>query len=155
MARPRNVHPTPAELEVLKILWDRGPSTVRDVLDALRGQQRGRAYTSVMSLLNVMADKNLVKRERSGRAFLYRANLPQARTLARMVGDLCSRAFSGSASTLVTHLLDQANPDEHELREIRAAIESYRQTRPAGQDPPRLSGSEAEANPQMAKRTRG
>ena len=129
MARPRTVHPTPAELEVLKILWDRGPSTVRDVLDVFCEQRRARAYTTVMSLLNVMADKNLVKRERAGRAFVYRANLPREKTLSRMVGDLCRRAFEGSASTLVTHLLDQAHPDEHELREIRAAIDSYRQTR--------------------------
>ena len=129
MARPRTTHPTPAELEVLKILWDRGPSTVRDVLDVFQEHGRGRAYTSVMSLLNVMADKHLLKRERSGRAFVYQANLPREKTLSRMVGDLWRRAFEGSASTLVTHLLDQADPDERELREIRAAIESYRQTR--------------------------
>jgi predicted transcriptional regulator len=129
MARPRTAHPTPAELEVLKILWDRGPSTVRDVLDVFHDQGRARAYTSVMSLLNVMTDKRLLTRERAGRAFVYRANLPREKTLSRMVGDLWRRAFEGSASTLVTHLLDQADPDEHELREIRAAIESYRQSR--------------------------
>ncbi|MBW3543837.1 MAG: BlaI/MecI/CopY family transcriptional regulator [Planctomycetes bacterium] len=126
MARPKTKHPTPAELEVLKILWQRDLSSVRDVMDALNQRRRSpRAYTSVMSLLNVMVEKGLVVRERSGRAFLYRANLAQEKTLGRMVGDLCRRAFEGSASTLVSHLLDHASPTEEELAAIREAIEEY------------------------------
>ena len=77
MARPRNEHPTPAELEVLKILWSRGPATVREVRETLKGQRRRRAYTSVMSLLGVMTDKGLVKRKQHGRAFLYTARTPR------------------------------------------------------------------------------
>ena len=125
MPRPKAVHPTPAELEVLKILWDLGPLTVRDVQEEFQERDKERAYTSVMSLLNVMADKGLLSRTRQGRAFLYAARLPREKTLARMVGDLWQGAFEGSASSLVTHSLDQASPGEQELGAIRKVIEAY------------------------------
>src|SRR5262245_19851221 len=98
MTRPKLDHPTPGELELLKILWERGPSTVRDVLAAL---PKRRAYTSVMSLLNVMADKGLVARKPQGRAFLYTACYGREATQGRLLGDLLSRAFEGSAGALV------------------------------------------------------
>jgi predicted transcriptional regulator len=128
MARPKEEQPTEAELEVLKVLWDRGPSTVRDVMDALT-TSRPRAYTSVMSLLNVMTEKGLVKRQPKGRAFLYRAKTDRARTLRRMVGRLLGRAFEGSTTQLVAHLLDQSKPSDEELDQIRKAIEEYQQQR--------------------------
>ena len=124
MARPKHSHPTPAELEVLQYVWDHGPSTVRQVMDQLKGN-RPRGYTSVMSLLNVMYEKGLLKRQPHGRAFLYSARADQARTLKEMVGDLLGRAFDGSTSSLVTHLLAQAKPSEDEMRLIREAIEDY------------------------------
>src|SRR5687768_8738246 len=80
MARPKQQTPTDGELEILHVLWDRGPSTVRDVLEVLNAK-RPRAYTSVMSLLNIMVDKGLVNREADGRAFVYRARRPRERTL--------------------------------------------------------------------------
>jgi BlaI family penicillinase repressor len=128
MPRPREEQPTAGELEVLKVLWDRGPSTVRDVMETLH-EARPRAYTSVMSLLNVMTDKGLVTREPHGRAFLYRPRVERERTLKGMVGDLVGRAFEGSTSQLVAHLLDQARPSAEELAEIRRAIEEYQQQR--------------------------
>jgi predicted transcriptional regulator len=134
MPRPKTEHPTPAELEVLKILWDHGPATVREVLEQLNASGRRRAYTSVMSLLGVMADKRLLSRSRRGRAFVYAARTPRERTLGQMVGDLWQRAFDQSASSLVTHLLDEANPSEEELDAIRRAIESY-QSDPAPSEP--------------------
>src|SRR5262245_56154825 len=121
MPRPREEQPTAGELEVLKVLWDRGPSTVRDVMDVLHAS-RPRAYTSVMSLLNVMVEKGLVLREPQGRAFLYRPRVGRDRTLKGMVGDLVGRAFEGSTSQLVAHLLDQAKPTAEELNEIRRTI---------------------------------
>jgi len=127
MARPRNEYPTPAELEVLKILWEQGPATVREVMETLKGQRRRRAYTSVMSLLGVMTDKGLVKRKQQGRAFLYTAGTPRDKTLAGMVGDLWQRAFEGSASALVLHLLQEADPTQDELDKIRDAIEAFQQ----------------------------
>jgi predicted transcriptional regulator len=128
MARPREEQPTAGELEVLKVLWDRGPGTVRDVMDVLN-ESRPRAYTSVMSLLNVMTDKGLLVREPQGRAFVYRPKTDRGRTLKRMVGDLLGRAFEGQASQLVAHLLDQSKPTSAELNEIRKAIEEYQRGR--------------------------
>ena len=75
MARRKLETPTEGELEILQVLWDRGASTVREVLEVLN-PKRERAYTSVMSLLNIMADKGLVVREPQGRAFLYQARKP-------------------------------------------------------------------------------
>jgi len=124
--RPKHEYPTPGELEVLKILWQRGPSTVREVLEILN-RGRGRAYTSVMSLLEVMAEKRLVRREARGRAFVYRANVAREKTLGRMVQDLVGRAFEGSAYDLVARLLDQTAVPPEELDEIRRLIEHYEQ----------------------------
>jgi len=128
MARPKEEQPTSGELEVLKVLWDRGPSTVRDVMDVLHAE-RPRAYTSVMSLMNVMADKGLLVRVPQGRAFVYRPKVERERTLRRMVGDLLGRAFEGSAHELVAHLLDQTKPTAAELDEIRRTIAEYQKER--------------------------
>ena len=119
MARPRHEHPTPAELQVLRVLWDRGPCTVREVMDVLG---RRRAYTSVMSLMNVMFEKGLLAREPKGRAFLSRARAKREKTLSGMVGDLLNRAFDGSAGAMVAHLMAQARLSDDELNEIRKAI---------------------------------
>jgi BlaI family penicillinase repressor len=125
MPRPRSDHPTPGELEVLQVVWRRGPSTVRQVLGELN-QVRPRAYTSVMSLLNVMVDKKLLRRKPHGRAFLYIARVEEQPTLREMVGDLVERAFGGSAQLLVAHALEQTDLSEQQLDEIHRMIEEYR-----------------------------
>lgn len=127
MARPRLPHPTPAELELLKVLWRGGEMSVRDVLEALE-PCRQRAYTSVMSLLNVMHEKGLLHRRLQGRAFLYSARLPRAKAVSAMLRDLLGRAFDNSASALVAHLLQQAKPSKEELKEIHALVQSYQQS---------------------------
>jgi predicted transcriptional regulator len=124
MARRKLDTPTEGELEILQVLWDRGPSTVRDVYDVLN-ERRKRAYTSVMSLLNIMTDKAYVVREPQGRAFLYRARRPRAKTLGQIVGGVLGRAFAGSAHELVAHVLQQSKPSSAELQEIRQLIETY------------------------------
>lgn len=124
MPRPAHHQPTPGELEVLKVLWDHGPSTVREVMNVLN-ESRERAYTSVMSLLNVMTDKGLLSRKPHGRAFLYEAKVKREKTLGQMVGDLLGRAFEGSATALVSQLLDESKPTQQELDEIRSAINEY------------------------------
>jgi len=126
VARPKHEHPTPAELEILQLLWTHGPLTVRQVMDCLN-RNRPRAYTSVMSLLNVMTDKGMLERQAVGRAFRYLPTRKREHTLGDMVGDLLGRAFGGSAAALVTHLLEQANPDHEELSEIRRTIRQYQQ----------------------------
>ena len=128
MARPKHPHPTPAELEVLTVLWDEGPATVRQVMERLN-DTRPRGYTSVLSLLDVMHEKGMLKRKSEGRAFVYSPRVDQTKTLGKMVGDLLSRAFQGSSSSLVSHLLDQAAPDSDELKAIRAAISEHERKR--------------------------
>jgi len=124
MARRPQETPTEVELEVLKVLWDRGPSTVREVLTVLNAKRK-RAYTSVMSVLNIMTEKQQVTRKPDGRAFIYTVKRPRENTLGKMIGSLLGRAFEGSASLLVSQVLDQSKPSAEELDKIRKAIEEY------------------------------
>lgn len=124
MARPKQEGPTEGELEVLQLLWEHGPQTVREVMDRLN-PTRPRAYTSVMSLLNVMAEKGLVRRTPQGRAFLYEASVERSSTLGNLIRDLLGRAFEGSASALVAQLLSESHPDSEELDQIRKTIDQY------------------------------
>ena len=132
MARPRHEQPTPGELEILKILWDRdGPTTVRDVLELVnQDAESPRAYTSVMSLLNVMTDKGLLRRSPHGRAFLYEPVAPREHTLRALLGETLKRVYDGSASLLVAHLLDQSHPSIDELDQIRSLLNEYENQRP-------------------------
>ena len=123
MARPKQPHPTPGELEILRILWERGPSTVREVLELVPQE---RAYTSVMSLLGVMTDKKLVTRKPEGRAFRYTAKLKPDQTEGKLLGHLLDRVFSGSTTALVARLLEQSKPSPDELDEIRRLIDEYK-----------------------------
>jgi predicted transcriptional regulator len=141
MARPRAEQPTPAELQVLKILWGRGrPSTVRDVLGMFNAlHDPPRAYTSVMSLMNVMAEKGLLHRAPQGRAFVYRPAMPREETLRSLLGETLERAYEGSASLLMAHLLDRSRPSGEELDQIRALLDEYEQ-RSEVQSPAREGG---------------
>ena len=125
MSRRPQSTPTEVELEILQVLWDLGPSTVRQVVDALN-QHRTRAYTSILSMMNVMLEKKLVTREEQGRAHVYRAVARQEKMLGTMVKDLLGRAFDGSASSLITHVLDQSSPNESELKEIQRLLNDYK-----------------------------
>ena len=124
MARPRHNNPTPAELEVLQIIWEQGPCTVREVMNLLK-PKRPRAYTSVMSLMNVMAEKGLLNQKPKGRAFIYSAKVSRDKTQSSMLSDLLNRAFDGSANALVAHLLQQAEPNSKELDEIHKTITKF------------------------------
>ena len=122
MPRPRLPHPTPKELEVLRLLWERGPATVREILEILPDD---RAYTSVMSLLNVMFEKKLVSRVPEGRAYRYAAKHKPDRTERKMLSDLLQRLFDGSAKSLVARLLEQADPSAEELDAIHRLVEEH------------------------------
>ncbi len=124
MARPRQKNPTPAELEVLQILWEHGPCTVREVMNLL-SPKRPRAYTSVMSLMNIMAEKGQLTQKPKGRAYIYSVKISRDKTQSSMLKDLLNRAFDGSANSLVAHLLQQAEPNNEELDEIRKTITEF------------------------------
>ena len=124
MARPRHKNPTPAELEVLQIIWQHGPCTVREVMNLLN-PKRPRAYTSVMSLMNIMAEKGQLTQKPKGRAYIYSVKISRDKTQSSMLKDLLNRAFDGSANSLVAHLLQQAEPNDEELDEIRKTITEF------------------------------
>jgi predicted transcriptional regulator len=127
-ARPQAETPTDGELEILKVLWEHGPSTVREVLEQLN-KTRARAYTSVMTMMNLMYDKHLLQREPQGRAFLYRPATAQRAVLSEIVDDLVGKAFDGSASSLVLALLDKSKLSPEEADKIKDAITEYQSTK--------------------------
>ena len=115
--------PTPAELEILHVLWARGPSTVRDVHEQLSaGKPTG--YTTVLKLLQIMAEKDLVRRDAKQRAHVYQASVPREKTQSQLVRDLVDKAFGGSASNLVMHALSGKRASAEELAEIRKTLDA-------------------------------
>jgi predicted transcriptional regulator len=122
MPRPASKHPTELELAILKILWRHGPLPVRDVRDAL-APDRDLAYTSVMTVMNIMVEKAYLRRRKQGARYIYRPVVGEEATSRRMLGDLVDRVFDGSASAAMVNLLDTAELDPDELREIRALLD--------------------------------
>jgi len=118
-ATPR---PTDAELAILSVLWQRGPSTVRDVQQVLSASQ-GSGYTTVLKLLQIMTEKGLVVRDESQRAHVYAARQSERRTQRQLMGDLVDRAFGGSSAKLVLHALSERAATSEELRDIRALLD--------------------------------
>src|SRR5215212_6165385 len=96
--------PTDTELEILRALWQRGPSTVREVQETL-GESRATGYTTVLKMLQIMTEKGLVRRDERQRAHVYEARLAQEQTQQQLIGDLLERAFDGSATNLVMQAL--------------------------------------------------
>lgn len=114
--------PTGAELEILTVLWQRGPSTVRDVHEALL-ERRPLGYTTVLKFLQIMSEKGLVRRDETHRAHVYEAHPPREQTRGLLVRDLLERAFGGSASQLVMHALSQKKASPEEIAEIRKLLD--------------------------------
>lgn len=110
--------PTDSELAILRVLWDRGPSTVREIREVLE-KSRPTGYTTVLKLLQIMASKGLVERDESDRSHIYRPTFSAAQTQKQLVRDLLNRAFSGSASKLVMRALEAKRASPEELREIQ------------------------------------
>jgi predicted transcriptional regulator len=120
--------PTEAELEILRVLWERGPSTVRQVHEAL-ATARETGYTTTLKLMQIMADKGLVTRDESSRTHIYTPRVPQETTQRQLVTDLVDRAFGGSAAELVLRALSSHTTSDDELREIRKLIDEARDER--------------------------
>lgn len=124
MAKINQPRPTDAELEILCVLWQRGASTVRDVYDSL-SKTKPVGYTTVLKLMQIMADKELVRRDEQQRAHVYSARVPQEQTQRQMVRDLIRRAFDDSASQLVMQALASKKTSPEELAEIRRLLAAY------------------------------
>lgn len=120
--------PTKAELSILRVLWAKGPSTVRQVWDELQADRRI-GYTTVLKLLQIMAGKGLVRRDESERSHLYRAASSEDQTQRRLVSDLILRAFGGSARKLMLHALDETNASPKEMNEIRKLLDQVKENR--------------------------
>lgn len=127
MTTPKNgpPRPTDAELGILRVLWQRGPSTVREVQESLN-EARPTGYTTVLKTLQIMTEKGLVRRDEEQRAHVYEAQFAQHQTQRQMVGDLLNRVFDGSASNLLMHALATkkgASPEE--LSQIRDILDEF------------------------------
>jgi len=114
--------PTNSELEILEVLWKRGPSSVRDVHEQL-GSRKEIGYTTVLKLLQIMADKGLVSRDTGNRAHVYAARIPEQETKRSLVDDLAGRIFGGSAYRLAMHALESRRATPEELSEIRRLLD--------------------------------
>jgi BlaI family transcriptional regulator, penicillinase repressor len=114
--------PTPAELEILDVLWDRKKATVREVFEAINSR-RPTTYTTILKFLQIMQEKGLVVRDEKEKAHVYRPRASQHQTQRRMVTSLMEKAFRGSALSLVQHVLETKPASREELAAIRKMID--------------------------------
>ncbi len=117
--------PTDGELEILRVLWKIGPATVRDVHEQLSVAKPSTGYTTVLKLLQIMADKGLVTRDEKSKAHIYKARIPQEQTQREIVGDLVDRVFGGSAARLMMQALSGRTASQGEIAEIRRMLDDY------------------------------
>ena len=116
--------PTASELEILRVLWERGPSTVREVHDEL-SEKKAMGYTTVLKLLQIMTAKGTVRRNEEQRAHVYEACQPATETKRQLAGDVLQRVFEGSASELMMHALEGRSTSKKELDELRRLLDEY------------------------------
>ena len=116
--------PTVSELEILRVLWARGPSTVREVHEAM-SEKKALGYTTVLKLLQIMTAKGTVRRNEEQRAHVYEACQPAGETKRQLVGDVLQRVFEGSASELMIHALEGRRTSKEELDELRRLLDEY------------------------------
>ena len=128
MAKSKLPRPTDAELEVLKVLWTRGPSTVRQVHEVL-SREKSVAHNTVLTFLQIMTEKGLVVRDTSVRPQIYQATLPEKRTQRELLEDLLDRAFDGSVQKLVAAMVAR-KVSEKELAAIRRLLDSLEEGKP-------------------------
>jgi predicted transcriptional regulator len=116
--------PTVSELEILHVLWERGPSTVREVHEAISAK-KPLGYTTVLKLLQIMTSKGLVKRDEQERAHVYEAWQPAEKTKRQIAADMLQRVFDGSASELMLHALAERRSSKQEIAELRRLLDEY------------------------------
>jgi predicted transcriptional regulator len=125
---PSPIRPSDGELAILRVLWDRGPATVRDVHGEL-SKARDMGYTTVLKLMQIMVEKGLVTRDESARTHVYQAAQEEESTQSCLLDDLLQKAFQGSAKSLVVRALSKAGAGEGELDEIQAFLDQLKETR--------------------------
>ncbi len=126
MVSPKLPKPTDAELGILRVLWEHGPSTVRQIQQVM-DRARPTGYTTVLKLLQIMTEKGLVQRDERERSHVYRPRLSQDQTQRQLLGDLVDRAFAGSTAQLVMQALSSRKTSAEELAAIRKLLEDWEQ----------------------------
>jgi predicted transcriptional regulator len=121
--------PTDSELEILRVLWERGPSTVKEVQEALIASKPV-GYTTVLKMLQIMTVKGTVTRNEHDRAHVYVACQPAERTKRQLAGEMMEKVFGGSASELVLHALSGQKASHDEIEEIRRLLDEYERKLP-------------------------
>jgi BlaI family transcriptional regulator, penicillinase repressor len=122
MPRPVSEHPTELELQILKILWRKAPQLVREVRSALAAEGRRIAHTSVITTLNTMVDKGYLNRTKEGNALAFSPRVSQQSVSENVLSDVVERVFDGSAAAVMLGVLDIADVDPQELKELRKII---------------------------------
>jgi predicted transcriptional regulator len=123
--------PTDRELEALKVLWERGEATIREIADAMNAQAKDRgeaeiAYTTVLSLLQVMEQKGLVDHRRDGKAYIYVPRVEQKSTFRQLAGSFLEKVFDGAVSEYLVHALESKRMSEAELDQLEAMLAAAR-----------------------------
>lgn len=116
--------PTDAELEILTVLWSRGPATVREIHEVI-AKRKPAQYTTVLKTLQIMAEKSLVRRDEKQRAHIYEAAFSRESTQQQLAGDLLQRAFNGSAARLLQGALSARKASKAELAELRKMLDEH------------------------------
>ena len=122
---PRPVRPTDSELEILTVLWSRGPSTVRDVYETLRRRRKSAQYATVLKFMQIMAQKGLLKRDESDRAHVYIPIHSRELIQRQLAGDLLQRGFDWSMRNLMIGALSARKATKEELAELRKLLDEY------------------------------
>ena len=121
MLKPKKSVPTSQELAIMKVLWQRGRSTVREVYEELR-KQRPLAYTTILTMMGILEHKGYVKKTAGERAYIYSPARPQEKVVGGLVNDFVNRVFDGSAKPLLVHLIESRDLSAQEVLELRKLL---------------------------------
>lgn len=125
MAVSKNIKPTESELEILRVLWDKGTATVREVHEIL-SEHKDAGYTTTLKLMQIMFEKGIVKRDDSNKTHIYRANITRENTQQQIVGKMINSLFGGSSTQLVMQALGNTVPNKEELDEIQKLLDNLK-----------------------------
>lgn len=135
-----DIQPTDRELQALKVLWDRGEATVREICDALNAAGERLAYTTVLSLLQVMEQKGLVIHRREGKAYIYLPQLAREKTLRQLAGEFLDRVFDGALDEYLVHALGKRKISAAEVKQLEAMLRAAKSQNPQKSSPSKKKG---------------